>query len=457
MQELSALLLSAEFHEEASQRLLTELGRCRLEAEVVEILTIFWMATKSGYIPPPTLASTPCHPSLAMAVLFFDMGLEPRGEPNPPLEMVSREFTPPSTFRDVQGVAVPRYFLSRLSRLQRDTGLPFVNQCAFEWVKTEKTYPAAPLQGDVAHFARSLGEGFSGAFAPRAMLRMLSAYQRTLDVARIMWGLPEELAWHLAEDALPLDPTLAFLRPHRPSWLPSLAALATADEPSIVDAIRRALDSFSMAKPESRLLALESPVHVDSQTIAVLSLVRWRQWKTVPVDPEGLARRFYARQNRAEFGAWEDSGWGLETSVPSVGLDTALDLETDAAPMAVVYPTNRLGYLQRDLFPSRFYLPLITGHDQPLRIVPSGEELAISSGNEMIATAQYWNAGWAAVHPSGMSGFYGTALIAKDFQHAQTEAPPTGYFYLWKVTRWRRSSDYGPFSQDEAMYGVSSP
>ncbi|CAM2191462.1 protein of unknown function [Paraburkholderia kururiensis] len=456
MQELSVLLLSAELHEAVSQRLLTELGRCCLEAEVVEIVTIFWMAAKLGCAPPPNLTSTLGHPSLATALLLHDMKLDQSVEPNPPLEMVSRNFTPPTTFRHVQGVEVPRYFLSRLTKLQHESGLPFISQCAFEWAKSERTFPTAPLQGDIAHFVRSFGEGFTGGFASRAMLRMVTAYQRTLDVARTLWGLPDELAWRFAEDALPLDPTLAFLRPQRPSWLPAQGGMATADELSLAEEIRRVLDSLSATQPKSILLALESPVHVDSQTITVLSLVRWRRWNANPVDAKGLASRFYARQERGEYGALEDSEWGLATTVSPTTLDTALDPEADAAPMAVAYAPNRIGYLQRDLFPERLYFPMVTGGDHPLRIVPSGGELAISSESDVIATACYWNAGWGAVRPYGMSGLHGTTLIAEAFQHAQTEAPPTGYFYLWKVTRWRRSSDHGPFSQDEPVYGATS-
>jgi hypothetical protein len=454
MQELAVLLVSEDLREPVSKRLLIELSRCRLEAEVVEVITIFWMAAKSGYIPPPDLASTLRYPSLPAALLLNDLGLGSDGMPNPPLVTVYRDFKAPAKFQEIQGTEVPRYLLSRLARLERDFGRPFVSQCGLEWAMTEAAYPEAPLQGDIDHFVRPFGEGFIGAFASRAMLRMLTAYQRTLEVARTIWGFPDDVARYFAEDALPLDPTLAFLRPDRPSWLPNLTEVATGDEASIEDSVNRMLSALSAAQPEAILLALESPIYVDSQTITELSLVRWRQWKSLPVDATKLAGRFYRRQERMEYGVFQASKWGLETILPPTTLDTVLDHETGAAPMAAVYGFNRIGYLQRDLYPSRFYYPVKTEGNEALSVKPAGAKLEVSTATESIATACYWNAGWGAVHPSGMSGLYGTALVATGNLQAQTEAPPDGHFYLWKVTRLRRSNDYGPFSADEPLYGI---
>lgn len=64
--------------------------------------------------------------------------------------------------------------------------------------------------------------------------------------------------------------------------------------------------------------------------------------------------------------------WGLATKVPTVDLERVLDNETKAAPMAVVYGFNRIGYLQKDLYPSRLYYPLVTGFDGGLVVEPMG-------------------------------------------------------------------------------------
>ncbi|MBU9357050.1 hypothetical protein LGM85_14420 [Burkholderia multivorans] len=48
MQELAALLLSPETQEEVEKQLMMELARCRLEAETVEVICVFWMGARQG-------------------------------------------------------------------------------------------------------------------------------------------------------------------------------------------------------------------------------------------------------------------------------------------------------------------------------------------------------------------------------------------------------------------------
>nr|WP_299244209.1 hypothetical protein [uncultured Halomonas sp.] len=456
MQELAALLLTSETQEEVSKRLQAELTRCRLEAESIEILCIFWMAVQQGYRPPHDLGSALSCPSFLAGLLLSDMELECHDGPNPPLEVVPEDFDVPAQFREVHGLGVPRIYHTRLLELQRHTGLPFVSQCAFEWSRTDSAYPEAPIQGDLGYFIRSFGDSATGGFAPRSVLRMLTAYQRTLDVARVFWGVPEEVLLSIAvEAALPVDPTLAFLRSARPSWLPHLGKHVTADATSVEDFIRSMLDSLMTARPGAVLLALVSPIYVDNHEIVELSVVRWRQWGTNSIDAGDLAARFYGRQKSWDYGVSQAPVWGLTTFVPMAELEHVLDHETNAAPMAVVYGISRVGYLQKDLYPSRLYYPIITDLDGQLTVEPSSGELKFSALHGSVATACYWNAGWSPVHPIEMSGLCGTALVGtEDSRQAHREPPPDGHFYLWQITRLRRPNGYGPFSADEPICGV---
>jgi len=458
MQELAALLLSPETQEEVSKQLLAELARCRLEAETVELICIFWMAANQGYKPPSDLVSALTHPSLLAALLLRDIKLDLRKGPSPPLEMAPDDFDVPARFRDMHGMDIPRIYFTRLTQLERDTGLPFVRQCAFEWSRTEGAYPRAPLQGDLDYFVRPLGDGATGGFASRTMLRMLTAYQRTLDVARVFWGAPERFLLPLVVEALPFDPTLAFLRPTRPSWLPNLGEKVTADAAISVEGFIRSMsDSLSATQPGAVLLALVSPTCVNSHEIVELSIVRWRQWGSTAIDASQLGARFHDRQERWDYGVCNAPIWGLKTSVPAHTLEDVLDHETNAAPMAAVYGFSRIGYLQRDLYPSRLYYPVTTGRGQ-LAVEPTDGELRISAAQGPMAMASYWNAGWSPAHPNGMSGLCGTALVqTSDSRQAQSEPPPDGHFYLWRTTRLKRSNNYEPFVLDEPVYGVVRP
>ncbi len=455
MQELAALLLSPETQEEVEKQLMVELVRCRLEAETVEVICVFWMAARQGYAPPSNFASIVPHPSLLAALLLSDMGRMLSTAPNPPLEVVPENFKEPARFRELQGFDVPRTYLTRLSRLQHQTGLPFVAQCAFEWARTDDTYPMAPIQGDLAYFVRPVGDGMTGAFTTRAMLRMLTAYQRTLSVAITHWGMPEEAAVRFAVDALPVDPTLAFLRPARPSWLPDLGNQVAADSASVETFIRRAVSSLAAAEPKAVLLSLVSPTYVDNNEIVELSVIRWRRWGATAIDVRNLADRFFNRQNQWGYGTCQSSDWGMITFVPTAELESVLDHEANAAPMAAVYRFHRCGYLQRDLYPTRLYYPVVTGFGDQLTVEPRGGELQISSANGPIATASYWNAGWSPVHPAAMSGFCGTALVGTvDSLQVLSESPPDDHFYIWQVSRLRRSNGHAPFVAGEPECGA---
>lgn len=458
MQELAALLCSPDTQELTSKRLLTELTRCRLEAETVEILCIFWMALQQSYLPPSDLTAAVTRPSLLAAMLLDEMQVELPGNPHPPLRLAPADFEVPQKFGKFQNLGVPGIFLARLSRLEQTSGLPFLQQCAYEWHRTEAVYQDSPLQGDLVYFVRPLGDGAAGGFAARSLLRMTTAYQRTLDVARTFWGMPEEIVQSLVIDSLPIDPTLALLRAQRPSWLPPLGQAIAADLASTERFIRQVLDNISTSVPGAQLLAFASPVHVDQLEIIDLTVVRWRQWGDAPVQAHDLAQHFFERQDRGHYGVCQTPILGGTTYIPTVKLNKIVDQKTNAAPMAAVHSFSRFGYLQNDLYPSRLYYPLLTGVNGGLTIEPMLGALSVSAKNGQIATSHYWNAGWAPAHPANISGLCGTAVISSSLCPQSAEEPiPDRFFYLWRLTRHKRTYGYEPFSMGDPISGVFWP
>ncbi|MEF9900285.1 MAG: ATP-binding protein [Pseudomonas sp.] len=458
MQELAALLSSPDTREPTSNRLLAELTQCRLESEAVEILCLIWMAQQQGFLPPDDLPAAVTYPSLLAVLLLESMQLDLPGSANPPLEFAPDDFVVPERFGKFQNFGVPGIFLNRLAQLEHASGLPFLRQCAYEWHRTEIAYPQAPMQGDLIHFVRPLGDGATGSFVTRALLRMITAYQRTLEFARTAWRAPEKLIQSMVVNSLPIDPTLALLRPQRPSWLPSLGKAVVADIGSTEDFIRQALNNLEAAQPDAVLLSLVSPIYVDSLEIVELTVVRWHQWGNSPIQADDLALRFFDRQRKEHFGACRSPMWGTITEVPTVNFEHVLDRQTNAVPLAAVHGLRRFGYLQRDLYPSRLYYPVSTGLGGKLTVEPMCGSLKISAAHGQVATSQYWNAGWSSAHPGDMSGLCGTALVGTSlhFQFKKGQAPD-GCFYLWRLTRRKRSYSYEPFSMDVPIHGVMWP
>ncbi|WP_265707049.1 hypothetical protein [Verminephrobacter aporrectodeae] len=450
MQELAALLRSPATQAEVSGRLLVELTHCRLEAEVVELLCIFWMANKQGLVVPPGLAAAVSHPSLLATLLLSDMGLNLRTDPTPPLQTVCKEFDVPVEFYNLHDTVVPRIYLTRLQRLEERIKKPFISQFSYEWSKTSMLYPEALTQGNRDYFVRLVGSGLIDGFSSRIMLLMMTAYQRTLEVAKFLWGVPDEIIRPYVTDTLPVDPTLAFLRPSRPPWLPSLGQEITVNSVSIEAFVESTVRALSTAQPDFVLLALVTPTYVSNHEIVELSIVRWRQWGMAPIDADKLTAHFYHGQEYGEYGICQAAEWSPRTCVPMSKLNDAMDAETNAAPMAAVYGIHQVGYLQTDLYPSRLYYPLVTGLDGDLVVEPMDGVLKVSALNRQIATMCYWNAGWYPIYPSFAGGLCGTALLGvSDSLQANGEAPPDRYFYLWKVTRLKRPT-YECFQKDES-------
>ncbi|MFS2033416.1 multidrug DMT transporter permease [Polaromonas sp. CT11-55] len=453
MQELAVRLGEPASRAETQTALLQFLRSRKLEAEVVEGLCIFWMAARGrGYSPVAELASSIPKPSLLSDLYLDDLGLSPQAG-GAGLKEAPEDFEIPDDFDRVQGVDLPRMFRTALSRLEDSTGLSFVRQMAYEWAENRAAYPDAPYQGDPWHFTRSLGDGFSGQLSARAALRAISAYLRTLAVAKQFWGMPADLAGERALLALPVHPTLALLRPRRPDWFPGRTDF-DGDAVSVEAALRALLDRVKTVQPDGELIAFSSPVVMSMGQCVEVSLVRWSQAVGSQVED-------------ADLGAHLKAFWRRGQALPSAGLEplrttTILappplerlaEVKSKAWPMAGTLDFDRLGYLQLDLYPSRLFLPTLPGVDQ-MEVTPRDGQLEVKAEGQVIADFGYWNAGWGPARPRQLSGNCGSALISRGTVYRESvgsEGEMLRAFYLWQVRTLHRSGSFDEFSETLAM------
>lgn len=454
MQELADLLVSPALADQVLARLTQGLRECRLEAEAAEILSIFWMAFHQGWAPPKDLGDAVLRPSMLTERLLADMKLVAQASSMPPLVAAPGDYQVTEEFERRQGRDVPRIHYSTVTSLQRRFGFPFVRQMAYEWDQSKEAYPDSPFQGDLGYFVRPAGDNGIGSFADRTSLRMMTAFIRTMEVARSIWRAPDELAHWFARRALPLEPTFAFLRPNLPAWLPALSLAVAEDADTISGFIDDAHAALEALEPQAALLALVTPLYVSSFEMVELTVVRWRRWGSKTFEASDLWARYTARQHRA-YGNFDSDDWGLQSFISSLPLEQVVDEECNAAPMAAHLSMERIGYLQRDLFPERLYLPVVTGMNESLIAEPSGGALGITASGDAVANLSYWTAGWSPGHPSGTSGLVGTSLVGRlDRPQSKLEDAPDGHFYLWRLTRLTRKHGYGAWDEDVPVFGV---
>lgn len=166
MQELAALLTNDLCCEPTEKELYRALEQCGLETEVVELLFVFWLAKQAGYVPKAVVSSYIRAQSLLSSLILWEI-LEPilyEGLPSNLLALAPRDFQSTADFQDAQGREVPRIFLGILENLEKDFGLPFVRQYAFEWANTASLCPDSPFGKNIGYFYGHPTDQMTGQF-----------------------------------------------------------------------------------------------------------------------------------------------------------------------------------------------------------------------------------------------------------------------------------------------------
>ncbi|WP_255581269.1 multidrug DMT transporter permease [Caballeronia sp. dw_276] len=449
IQELAARLGDPVSSTECESGLLQLLSSRKLEAEVVEVLYIFWIAARAyGYSPALQLAESIPRSSILSDLLLENLGVMPVGG-DEGLEEVPEAFEIPQDFDGVQGSDLPRIFRTSMSELEQHSGLPFLRQMAFEWKANRAAYPDAPFQGDSGYFLRPLGDGFVGQLSSRIALRSISAYLRTLAVAEGFWAMPPDRAGREALLALPLHPTLAFLKVRRPTWFPKKTDFdgnTEAVEASLKDLIVR----MQATRPDDELIAFSSPIVMSMKRCIEVSIVRWAQAEGCKIADASLAKHleaFWGDGRMLRSAASEPLS--TTTFLVPPRLDHLMDGDCKAWPLAALLSLDRLGYLQHDLYPGRLFLPTLPGSVEA-EVTPRGGQLEIKADEQVVADLCYWNAGWGPASPKQFGGNCGTALVSRGKSYREgtlSTSEPVRSFYLWQVRTLHRDNTFNRFSQ----------
>lgn len=448
MQQLAARLGEAATRIETESVLLQLLSTRKLEAEAIEVLCVFWMASQCGYSPVPQLAESISKPSLLSTLLVESCGL-PVHFDSTDLQEAPEDFNIPEDFNGVQGVDLPRMFRTSMKRLEARSGYPFVKQMAFEWTQNKTAYPDAPYQGDPWHFTRPLGHGFMGQLSARAALRVISAYLRTLAVAQQFWGMPLKFVHENLLLALPIHPTLALLRSHRPDWFPAATGF-DGDTDDIETAFKTLISQIEFKRPGDELIAFSSPVMISMERCLEVYVVRWSQIANNDMEDSELATHLEsAGRTRQQLFSVCTEPLSTTTLVVPPTLDVLMDSDCMAWPLAGTLDFERMGYLQHDLYPSRLFFPSMPDVDE-VEVVPNDGQLDVKVEDQIVADFSYWNVGWGAARPRQLQGNCGTALISRGTRYrecAALESEPLRAFYFWQVRRLDRNNCFDELSE----------
>ncbi|WP_257217533.1 ATP-binding protein [Pseudomonas syringae] len=450
IQELATRLGDPATMGETESVLLKLLHSRKLEAEVVEVLCIFWTAASAhGYAPSAELPARTPKPSLLSNLFIEALGFAAQAL-DIDLKVAPKDFEIPVDFEGVQGVDLASIFRNTLSGLELRTKFPLIRQMAFEWAQNQTVYPESPLQGDFWHFARPLGNGFVGQYSARAALRAISAYLRTLVVAERLWGLPSDVVRHYSLTALPIHPTLAALRPSRPDWVPVQGDFSGSINP-IEEILRDIVDRVAAERPGDELIAFSTPVEITMERCVEVSLVRWMQIGDSDVaDPDLAVHLDSFWRDMPTLPSLPTKPLDSKTWLGAVTVDQLLDDPSASLPLAGRIDFNRMGYLQLNLYPSRLFVPTLHGAAQT-EVRQVGTMLEVLKNEQVMADYVHWNAGWGPVRPGPLSGACGAALVSRGTTYREF-LPAKGQvarsFYLWQVRMIHRSNTYDAFDEN---------
>lgn len=337
-------------------------------------------------------------------------------------------FEPHTSFeRRVREKAAPIFF-SRFELLERRTGLPFLQQWAWEESvlnsRLKRYSPAPRYFTDVAH------QGFlaDADLAEGEVLR--SALIRTLHFAMTHWGMPENQATSLAALAAPANLDLARLAPTaRPGWWPS-AHLETEPEHGA---------------------DLQLPPLGDPGGSEVVAVARG----PVTVSKQVWAEAEYALSLPAtESGAGEVAFFtGPLLQLPRhvapndiAVTDTSAVASKNLAAQLVILSGGRW---QTGLLCRGVWMPNPCLAPATIEIRVDMQQITYLCQGREIGRFIYWHAPWQPDHPPGSDGSIGCALlVSRDFAAgANGEQPvvPTG-----RGRFWRRSHGYDGWGEPVA-------
>jgi hypothetical protein len=452
IQEIASLLSSEAFGGQVEEALIEQLSATFFETEVAELLFVFWITSRDGYLVPDKLGATIAARSFLSSLLLHDAGYGgvSHGSLSSPLLLSPTIFPPPVDLVRAEGHDVPRIYGTQLRRLEKSSGHPFLAQFAFEW--TSSATRSTPIWLDVSHFFSREREGVTAQFVTQASHRGRSAYLRVLDIASAYWGLPVDIQADFALDALPLDPLLARMRPVTPTWLVHWPHEWAANTETISNYVRGMVTRFEHDNGNQVLGAFSCLIHQSNLEVLDLTVTLWARLSETRVDAQHLAELTLDKEwyNTLHSDGLSTVGW----CEPDDSLSELAESGAKTIPVTGrVYPT-RHGYLNTEVILRGIYAPLQIIGDAVVEVTPLDTMLSYSINRVVVGSSQIWNMAWQPFHLLKTGPHCATCLtLVKEHLPLLLRNIQKEYLYHWEVKRLSRKQEHESYTS-ESLVGM---
>lgn len=260
--QLSHLLSNGQRAEEIESLLAVEMKSRHLESEVVDILTVFWLASLKGYKVRSNISSFICARSFLSDALLDVI------DPNSPnLSCYQDLYNHPDEdsnhygFEKTLGNELPYIFWDEIKRLEENSGVPTKTLMKKEW--SDICYNHVQRWEKVDYFFGYERDGFTMSFSTRNTRFGISAYLRTINRLINEFSMPKNYAEHYSVCLMSANPLFYFVSNHRPGWLPLWQHGKITTKESIKAYVEECLNAFKNEQGNSLLGALSLPLRID--------------------------------------------------------------------------------------------------------------------------------------------------------------------------------------------------
>jgi hypothetical protein len=231
------------------------------ESECVEVLCVFFIAKIKGYVCPNELGSSIKARSTLSDLLLSELDSNQKGfgSYSYPFSSLIQLDGDNNRFEYYQGTHVPLLYNSWLKEEEQRTGISFTRYYQSEWNNTFKYQPSSSST-TIDYFFSGDRQRTTGQFYTQASHRGRSAYLRTIEVARQLYGMPDSYAEQLSILALPIEPAYIGINPQKPTWLPDWEVEVLPKRDNLIQFVEQALANFVKADDTVDLLALSLPI-----------------------------------------------------------------------------------------------------------------------------------------------------------------------------------------------------
>ncbi|KVX03218.1 NACHT domain-containing protein [Shewanella frigidimarina] len=440
--EIATLLVDENKIINLEQLLLTELATKLFESEVIEILSVFWLAKQKGYgVQDDIGLYIKARSSLSDMILEeVQSKIIGYGDYAEELKPDFNDYPNDFGFQKAQGTEVPLVFHSELERLEEKTGIPFLSLYLSEWVNSCNRIE--PRWDNLDYFLSS-DRNSTGQFFTRNSHRGRSAFLNVLNLAENVFGIPSDYVESVSTFAFPIEPAYISSIQSKPIWLLEWGNGQDVSESNIREYLSHCIASY---KGDLELGALSFPLKIDSN--------KWLDVTIVSAKKTNQSEMKFAI-SPGEIGF--SFGDKLKTNLQFMIKLASYSKYDNCQPLfGTVHPYTRIGYWQIDLESRGLYIPFSS---EKISATHSDCKTSFVLGGKDIAESIFWSSVNSISRPQLIKSTYGTyTLFDKNNvdEWVESDMQDKADVYLCSVSVLTRENHYDEFNLDEYNFSLNN-